>query len=287
MRRCDEARAENERQQQELDAVRRSLQEMTLRAQQAEQLLADKRKSDREAAMQEAHAEAAEAPATAPVPSAAPPVKDIMELQQQLQQTQEKYAEEVTALREQVESLQQTRVDAEDVAAHTEDKQGNDAEMMERVSSLERQLELQRMIQLQHLGELQKTKHLESKVDFLESELEALRVRGHMDKDAAHKVSTQSTADEDKPEDIIGDTFKRFDTSGNGLLERRELKNAVVSIVGDSCTDAIVDRAMSLLDSDQSNTISLREFYGFFGIVDELLEDADNSLRGETVNLKT
>jgi Ca2+-binding EF-hand superfamily protein len=57
--------------------------------------------------------------------------------------------------------------------------------------------------------------------------------------------------------------FKKFDTDGNGVLNRKELQRAT-AILGDHFSDEDIEILMEVLDKDHSDTLDMEEFIQAF-----------------------
>jgi len=57
--------------------------------------------------------------------------------------------------------------------------------------------------------------------------------------------------------------FKKFDTDGNGVLNRKELQRAT-AILGDHFSDEDIGILMEVLDKDNSDTLDMEEFIQAF-----------------------
>jgi len=58
-------------------------------------------------------------------------------------------------------------------------------------------------------------------------------------------------------------TFSKFDTDGNGTLNRKELQRAT-AMLGDRFSDEDIGVLMEVLDKDHSDTIDMEEFIQAF-----------------------
>jgi hypothetical protein len=89
------------------------------------------------------------------------------------------------------------------------------------------------------------------------------------EKKAKKKDKTVSPDDED---DVLAQTFKKFDKDNSGALDEAEMLKAMQDIVGGKVNPAMVSKVMNEIDTNKNGTIELEEFYDFFEKVDDLIK---------------
>lgn len=97
-----------------------------------------------------------------------------------------------------------------------------------------------------------------------------LKSKADEKKNAKNNKEAAQPSDED---DILAQTFRKFDKDSSGFLDAPEMLKAMQDIMGPRVTNAMVDRVMMEIDKDKSGTIELEEFYDFFEKIDDLVRN--------------
>lgn len=86
------------------------------------------------------------------------------------------------------------------------------------------------------------------------------------------KKNGKTTAPDDE-DDILLQTFKKFDKDNSGALDEAEMLKAMQDIIGPKATIPMVKMVMNEIDADKNNTIELAEFYDFFDKIDDMIKN--------------